>query len=128
VYVTPKGGEEKKVFNLDITSKKEFNSWFYVNFGENVFVPKGAECTVEVQSSNVYQLIPFAHIKENIEKAKNREEFSEFKFELHESEEEEFEGEYNWNYKPLETDGDFLFCIKSLTVVPVDEKGFLDMQ
>jgi len=30
--------------------------------------------------------------------------------------------------KPLETDGDFLFCIKSLTVVPVDEKGFLDMQ
>jgi len=26
VSVTPKGGEEKKVFNSDITSKKEFNS------------------------------------------------------------------------------------------------------
>jgi len=51
--VTPKGGEEKKVFNSDITGKKEFNSWFYVDFGEKVFVPKGAECTIEVQSSNV---------------------------------------------------------------------------
>jgi len=83
---------------------------------------------VEVQSSNVYQLIPFARIKENIKKAKNREEFSEFKFELHESEGEEFDGEENWNKKSLETDGDFLVCIKSLTVVLVDEKGFLDMQ
>jgi len=33
----------------------------------------------------------------NIEKAKNREEFSEFKFELHESEGEEFDREENWN-------------------------------
>jgi len=32
-------------------------------------VAKGAICMIDVSSTNVYQLVPYAHIRENIEKA-----------------------------------------------------------
>jgi len=122
VYVTifMKGECKRRVFTSLIESRKECNSWFYVDFGTKVFVPKGAVCKVEVHSDNFYQLIPFAHIKENIDKAAKCAAFSHFEFVF-------FEKSYKqYQLKPLEENVDYFFCIKSLSVVPVDEKGCLD--
>jgi len=125
VYITSKGGKVQIVFNSHITSKKEYNSWFYVDFKKKVFVPKEAECTVSVKSSNVYQLIPFAHIKENIDTVVKCAEISELNFNLFERENK---GDKKYTEKSLEKDADYLFCIKSLTVVPVDEQGCFHME
>jgi len=126
VWVTQKGTQRKEVevFKSEIKSKKEYNSWFYVDFENKVFVPKGATFWVEVRSANVYQLIPQTHIKENIAKAEKCAAFSEFEFNfferIHRKDKE-------YTVKSWEIDGDCLFCIKSLSVVPVDEQGFLNL-
>jgi len=123
VFITVKGASQQNVFRTEINSMKEFNSWFNVDFGESVFVPKGAKCIVEVKSSNTYQLVPYTHIKENIEKAKKCAEVSQFELGFI-----EIEKKYDTRgiTKCLEKDGDFLFCMKSLSVVPVDDQGFLN--
>jgi len=111
----------EEVFSAKITSKKEYNSWFYVDFGDKVFVPKGAKFLVQVQSSNVYQLIPYTHIIDNIYRAKKCGEFSWFCFYFYE--------QNNSNastIKSLEKDGNCFFCLKSLSLIPVDEQGRFD--
>jgi len=120
VHVTFKGGDGRNVFYTQIKSKKDYNYWFYIDFEKKVFVPKGAKCTVSVRSSNVYQLIPFAHITENTAKAKERSEFSEFKFNLFERKNRSSK---KYTHKSLEKDADYLFCIKSLSLASVDEEG-----
>jgi len=117
VVVALKGDEPKTVFHSKVKSKKEYNSWFYVDFGDKVFVPKGAECIILVQSSNAYQLIPFAHIKENIEKVEKCAEFSYFQILFFEQEQE---GEKKFRRQPLEKNADYFFSVKSLSVTPVD--------
>jgi len=120
VYVTFKGGDGRNVFETQIKSKKDYNSWFYIDFEKKVFMPKGAKCHVNVRSSNVYQLIPFAHITENTAKARERAEFSLFEFNLFEREKR---SSNKYTRKSLEKDADYLFCIKSLSVASVDEVG-----
>jgi len=125
VGINLKSGEKKCEFYSKIESKKRYNSWFYVDFGKKVFVPKGTKCVVEVRSTkNIYQLIPFAHIRENIEKAEKCEAFSQFEILL--LEQEQLDNNTNGVRKSLEVDGKQLFCMKSLSVVPVDEQGYLD--
>jgi len=119
VELTLNGEEGKNVFNLHIDRQEEYNSSFFVDFEEDVFVPKGATCRIGVHSKNVYQLIPLDHIKENIDKAKNRQEFSSFDLFLYDPDDEEA-------VLTLDEDGDCFLCIKSLSVVPVDEQGCLD--
>jgi len=111
----------EEVFRAKITSKKEYNSWFYVDFGESVFVPKGATYRVEVYSNDAYQLIPFAHIAENIENAKKCGAFSAFSFQFWEQ-----NNRKDFTEKSLENNGNCFFCLKSLSLVPVDEQGRFD--
>jgi len=125
VFITLKGGKVKKVVDAEVKSKMKYNLWFYFKFKKTVFVPKGAKCSVSVRSSNVYQLIPISHIRGNIRKAKERSEFSEFKFYLFEREKKT---DKESTPKSLENDGDHLVCIKSLSVVPVDEQGRFHME
>jgi len=125
VFVTLKGGEENNVFNAEVKGKKEYNSWFSVDFGKEVFVPKGAECAIDVRSANVYQFIPFPHIKENIDKAEKCAEFSEIAVNFFEQEQR---GDKTFTPKSLEKDGEYFFCVKRLSIVPVDEQGCLDME
>jgi len=125
VFITLKGAKTKNIFHSEIKSKNEFNSWFYVDFGMTVFVPKGADFSIDVRSSNVYQLVPFAHIKQNIDKAEKCAEFSKFKFNYYEQEKR---GDEIFPKKCLEMDVDHFFSIKSLSVVPVDEQGCLSTE
>jgi len=48
VAVTSDGGEEKIVFSREIHGKKQFNSWFYFAFDEEVVLRKGEKWTVQV--------------------------------------------------------------------------------
>jgi len=123
VFIISKGGEKSNPFYSEIIRKNDYNSWFYVDFGKKVFVPKGAKCMLSVRSSNVYQLIPFAHIKENIDKAVKCKEISELNVNLIER---ELKGDEKFTRKSFEKDGDNLFCIKSVSVIPVNKQGCLD--
>jgi len=115
VAVTLKGDEHKTVFGSVVKSKMEYNSWFYVDFTDKVFVPKGAKCMVLVESSNAYQLIPFAHIKENIVNAEKYTAFSYFEIFSYEQ-----VGEKEFRKQPLGRNADYFFSVKSLSVTPVD--------
>jgi len=120
LYVTPKGAEENVVFYLEIKSMKKYNSWFSVDFGKKVLMPKEAKCRVEVRLAKVYQLISPTHITENIEKAAKCEEFTEFKLSLFER---EYGSHKKFKTKCLKKNGGHLFCIKSLSVFPAHEQG-----
>jgi len=89
---------------------KKFNSWFYIDFGDKVFVPKGANCVIQVRSSNVYQLIPFTHIRENMDKVRECEAFSVFGINFFEQEQKD--EELNLTDKSLEEGGKHFFCLK----------------
>jgi len=121
-WITLKGADTaEEVLRLRIRSKKKYNSWFYVNFEKKVFVPKGATCRISVRSTNTYQFIPFDRISDYVNKAEKFAAFSKFEFQfLEEIDNLEF------YHKSLEEDGDHYFCVKSLSVVPLDEHGCLD--
>jgi len=125
VFIARKDEEWDEVFKTEINSDNKYNSWFYVDFENKVFVPKGTKCVVEVRSANVFQLIPFAHIKENIDKAAECGAFAEFDCKLFEREHRRAKESTE---KSLEKDIEGFFCIKSLTVVPVDDRGCLNMK
>jgi len=72
---------------------------------------------------NVYQLIPFAHVKENLNTAVACAQLSKFGFNFFEQEKK---GDKKYTEKSLEKNGDYFFCLKSLSIVPVDEQGCLD--
>jgi len=127
VYITLEDGGTENVFHSKIDEDMEYNSWFYVHFENTVFLPKGAECAIDIRSSNFYQRIPFAHIRENIEKAEKCAEFAEFDLNLFEWIGFDYYNEEICAERSLEHDGDYLFCLKSLSVVPVDEKERLDL-
>jgi len=122
-WISFNSAKMKEVFYSDIHEEKEYNSWFSVDFGKKVFVPKGATCHVSVRSSNIYQLIPSTHIKDNIDKAVKYAEFSQIGFNLYERKNK---GDTNYIEKSWNKEGDNVFNIKSLSVVPVDETCCLD--
>jgi len=124
VFITLKGAESRNVFFTTIQSKQEYNSWFSVDFGKKVFVPKGAKFELVVRSANVYQLIPFSILKKNVDNAEKYAAFSEFGFCFFVR---EHKGDEKYTPMSLEKDGNCFFSIKSLSVVPVDEKGHFDM-
>jgi len=114
VIVTLKNSNKtSNLFGSKINSKKKFNSWFYVDFQKKVSVPEGAKCLIDVYTRNSYQLIPFAHIQDNLEQAKKCAAFSKFDIFLYELEKEE---DKKYTQKSFQKEVDYFFCIKSLVI------------
>jgi len=84
-------------------------------------VPKGAICRISVFSKNIYQLIPWPHILANIAKAKDCAEIS--CFDIFFVERKEMNSGDAREHNLGNQGGGLFFCIKSLTLVPVDEQG-----
>jgi len=79
VDIVLEGAENRiNVFRSKINSKKKFNAWFYVDFGEKVFVPKGATCRVSIHSKNIYLPVDFPCIRKSVDEAKSCAAFSQF--------------------------------------------------
>jgi len=115
VYIAFGAEQRKQVFKSIIKSMKKYNSWLFIGFEKKVLVPKGATCFIDVESKNPYQHIPFAHIRENIEKAQKCAAFSKIEFKFMKS-----------PTSLSEVSSNNFFCIKSLFLVPVDDQGRLD--
>jgi len=122
VRVGLKGEELKDIFELKITDEKEYNSWSYIDFKDKVFVPKGAICLVDIFSKNSYQLIPYPHIRKNINQAAKQAAFSQFDILFFEKAEEN----NKYILKSLEQDGEYFTSIKSLSVAPLSEEGYFE--
>jgi len=41
-------GKERILYSTKIQGKKQFNSWFYIGFGKDIFLPKNSTCLFKI--------------------------------------------------------------------------------